>query len=173
MQFVDANGARIPTIGLGTWELRGRACARIVEQALKLGYRHIDTAAMYNNEQAVGEGLRASGVPRDQVFITTKVWSSDLRARDFERSTHDSLANLKLPNVDLLLIHWPNSSVPLKETVGALCRQTCGSAFRQARSVGDLSRRGLRRHDHSHFGGSAGARCLDANTDGFSQRICV
>ena len=77
---------------------------------------------MYSNEEAVGEGLRASGVPRDQVFITTKVWSSDLRARDFERSTHDSLANLKLPNVDLLLIHWPNSSVPLKETVGALCK---------------------------------------------------
>src|SRR5262245_46075513 len=73
-------------------------------------------------EQAVGEGRSASGVPRDQVFITTKVWSSDLRAPDSERSTHDSLANLKLPNVDLLLIHWPNSSVPLKETVGALCK---------------------------------------------------
>jgi 2,5-diketo-D-gluconate reductase B len=119
---VESHGARIPLIGLGTWDLRGRACARMVEEALKLGYRHIDTAAMYRNEEAVGEGLRASGVPRDQVFITTKVWSSDLRPRDFERSTHDSLANLKLPNVDLLLIHWPNSSVPLKETVGALCK---------------------------------------------------
>ena len=119
---VESHGARIPLIGLGTWDLRGRACARMVEEALKLGYRHIDTAAMYSNEEAVGEGLRASGVPRDQVFITTKVWSSDLRARDFERSTHDSLKNLKLPNVDLLLIHWPNSSVPLKETVGALCK---------------------------------------------------
>jgi diketogulonate reductase-like aldo/keto reductase len=119
---VEANGARIPLVGLGTWDLRGRACVRAVEEALRLGYRHIDTAAMYGNEEEVGEGLRASGVPRDELFITTKVWSSNLRARDFERSARDSIANLRLPQVDLLLIHWPNSSVPLKETVGALCK---------------------------------------------------
>jgi diketogulonate reductase-like aldo/keto reductase len=119
---VEANGARIPLIGLGTWDLRGRTCATAVEQALGLGYRHIDTAAMYRNEEAVGEGLRASGVPRGEVFITTKVWSSDLRARDFERSARDSLDKLRLDSVDLLLIHWPNSSVPLKETIGALCK---------------------------------------------------
>jgi len=119
---VEANGARIPLIGLGTWDLRGKSCARMVEEALRLGYRHIDTAAMYRNEEAVGEGLRASGVPRDEVFITTKVWSSDLRARDFERSTRESIEKLKVRNVDLLLIHWPNSSVPLKETIGALCK---------------------------------------------------
>jgi diketogulonate reductase-like aldo/keto reductase len=119
---VQSNGARIPLIGLGTWDLRGKACTSMVEEALRLGYRHIDTAAMYRNEEAVGEGLRASGINRDDVFITTKVWSSDLRARDFERSARDSLARLKLDRVDLLLIHWPNSSVPLKETIGALCR---------------------------------------------------
>ena len=68
MNFIEANGAKIPAIGLGTWELRGRTCARIVEQALRLGYRHIDTAQMYDNEREVGEGLRASGVKRDQVF---------------------------------------------------------------------------------------------------------
>jgi 2,5-diketo-D-gluconate reductase B len=122
LQSIEANGARIPLIGLGTWDLRGKACARMVEEALRLGYRHIDTAAMYGNEEAVGEGLRASGVKRDDVFITTKVWSSNLRARDFERSANDSLKNLDLPHVDLLLIHWPNSSVPLKETIGALCK---------------------------------------------------
>jgi 2,5-diketo-D-gluconate reductase B len=61
MQFVEAQGARIPAIGLGTWELRGRACARLVEQALRLGYRHIDTAETYGNEREIGEGLRASG----------------------------------------------------------------------------------------------------------------
>jgi 2,5-diketo-D-gluconate reductase B len=93
-----------------------------VEEALRIGYRHIDTAAMYGNEEEVGAGLRASGVPRGEVFITTKVWSSNLRARDFERSARDSIAKLKLPHVDLLLIHWPNSSVPLKETVGALSK---------------------------------------------------
>ena len=119
---VEANGARIPLLGLGTWDLRGKSCASMVEQALSLGYRHIDTAAMYRNEEVVGEGLRASGVPRDEVFITTKVWSSDLRARDFERSTRESIEKLKVRNVDLLLIHWPNSSVPLKETIGALCK---------------------------------------------------
>jgi diketogulonate reductase-like aldo/keto reductase len=94
----------------------------MVEEALRLGYRHIDTAAMYRNEEEVGEGLRASGVPRDEVFVTTKVWSSDLRAKDFERSARDSLRNLKLRDVDLLLIHWPNSSIPLEESIGALCR---------------------------------------------------
>jgi diketogulonate reductase-like aldo/keto reductase len=121
-EVVESNGARIPLIGLGTWDLRGKSCARIVEEALRLGYRHIDTAAMYRNEDEVGEGLRASGVPRHEVFITTKVWSSDLRARDFERSARESLDKLKLDSVDLLLIHWPNSSVPLKETIGALCK---------------------------------------------------
>jgi 2,5-diketo-D-gluconate reductase B len=121
-QSIEANGARIPLIGLGTWDLRGKSCARMVEEAIKLGYRHIDTAAMYGNEEEVGEGLRASGIKRDEVFITTKVWSSNLRARDFERSARESLAKLKLPSVDLLLIHWPNSSVPLKETIGALCK---------------------------------------------------
>jgi diketogulonate reductase-like aldo/keto reductase len=121
-ETVQAGGARIPLLGLGTWDLRGKNCTRMVDEALRLGYRHIDTAAMYRNENAVGEGLRASGVPRDDVFITTKVWSSDLRARDFERSAHDSLKNLKLDSVDLLLIHWPNASIPLRETVGALCK---------------------------------------------------
>jgi diketogulonate reductase-like aldo/keto reductase len=119
---IEANGARIPLVGLGTWDLRGRTCARMVDEGIALGYRHIDTAAMYNNEEEVGDGLRASGIPRGEVFITTKVWSSNLRARDFERSARDSLKKLKLPNVDLLLIHWPNSSVPLKETIGALCK---------------------------------------------------
>jgi diketogulonate reductase-like aldo/keto reductase len=121
-ETVQAGGARIPLLGLGTWDLRGKNCTRMVDEALRLGYRHIDTAAMYRNEDAVGEGLRASGVPRDDVFITTKVWSSDLRARDFERSAHDSLKNLELDSVDLLLIHWPNASIPLRETVGALCK---------------------------------------------------
>src|SRR4249920_1414662 len=76
MQYVEANGARIPAIGLGTWDLRGRTCARVVEQALRLGYRHVDTAEMYNNEAEVGEGLRASGIKRNDVFVTTKIWPS-------------------------------------------------------------------------------------------------
>jgi diketogulonate reductase-like aldo/keto reductase len=122
MQAVEANGARIPLIGLGTWELRGRACARIVEQALRLGYRHIDTAEMYDNEGEVGEGLHASGIKRDEVFVVTKVWPSHFAPRELERAAKNSLVKLRLPDVDLLLLHWPNPEIPLAETIGALCR---------------------------------------------------
>jgi diketogulonate reductase-like aldo/keto reductase len=122
MMFIDGNGARIPAIGLGTWELRGRACARIVEQALRLGYRHIDTAQAYDNEREVGEGLRASGVKRDEVFVTTKVWTTHFAPNDLERSAKESLVKLRLTEVDLLLLHWPNPQVPLAETMGALAR---------------------------------------------------
>jgi 2,5-diketo-D-gluconate reductase B len=122
MEFVEANGARIPAIGLGTWELRGRACARLVEQAIRLGYRHIDTAQVYENEREVGEGLRASGTRRDDVFVTTKIWTTHFAPNDLERSTKESLAKLRLAEVDLLLLHWPNPHVPLAETLGALAR---------------------------------------------------
>jgi len=120
MHFVEANGAKIPAIGLGTWELSGRTCARVVEQALRLGYRHVDTAQVYENEREVGEGLRASGVRRDDVFVTTKVWTTHFAPNDLERSARESLARLRLAEVDLLLLHWPNPHVPLSETLGAL-----------------------------------------------------
>src|SRR3954447_13562967 len=113
MIFIEAKGAKIPAIGLGTWELRGRTCARLVEQALRLGYRHIDTAQVYENEREVGEGLRGSGVKRDEVFITTKIWTSHFTPNDLERSAKESLVRLRLTEVDLLLLHWPNPQVPL------------------------------------------------------------
>ena len=120
--FVEANGAKIPAIGLGTWDLRERTCVRMVEQALRLGYRHIDTAEMYDNEREVGEGLRAARVPRHEVFVTTKVLPDHLAPREFERAAKESLAKLRLSEVDLLLIHWPNPRIPLADTIGALCR---------------------------------------------------
>ena len=119
---VEVHGARIPLIGLGTWNLRGSTCVRMVEQALRLGYRHVDTAEMYDNEREVGEGLRASGLPRGQVFITTKIWPSHFAARELERAAKESLARLQLAEVDLLLLHWPNPQIPLRETLGALCK---------------------------------------------------
>jgi diketogulonate reductase-like aldo/keto reductase len=119
---VTSGGAHIPAVGLGTWDLRGRTCAPVVEQALRLGYRHIDTAEMYGNEREVGEGLRASGIGRDDVFITTKVWPDNLAPADLERATKESLARLRLAHVDLLLIHWPSPRIPLADTMGALCR---------------------------------------------------
>jgi diketogulonate reductase-like aldo/keto reductase len=120
--LVQANGAAIPAIGLGTWRLAGEEGAEAVRSALEAGYRHVDTAAMYDNEEAVGAGLRASGVPRDEIFITTKVWPEDLAPGDLERSAETSLKRLRLDAVDLLLIHWPNAAVPLRGSIEALCR---------------------------------------------------
>jgi diketogulonate reductase-like aldo/keto reductase len=119
---VDTGTARIPLIGLGTWALRGRTCVRMVGQALRLGYRHVDTAEMYDNEREVGDGVRAAGVERDQVFITTKVWPSHFAARDLERSAEASLSRLQCSQIDLLLLHWPNPQIPLHETLAALCK---------------------------------------------------
>jgi 2,5-diketo-D-gluconate reductase B len=126
MEVVEANGARIPAIGLGTMTLQDAVCVEAVKTALRLGYRHIDTAERYNNEAAVGEGLhqglRDAGLKREDVFVTTKVYFDKLAAADFQRSFDESLTKLKLPWVDLLLIHWPNPKVPLAETLGVLCK---------------------------------------------------
>ena len=119
---IEANGARIPALGLGTWTLKGEDCADLVAHALDIGYRHLDTAASYGNEADVGEGLRRSGLARDDVFVTTKVWWTDLASADFRRSAEESLERLKLDQVDLLLIHWPNPEVLLAETIEALNR---------------------------------------------------
>ena len=119
---IAANGAKIPLVGLGTWELRGRTCARVVEQALRLGYRHVDTAEMYDNERDVGDGIRASGVKRNEVFVTTKIWPTHFAPRALERAARDCLVRLRLSEVDLLLLHWPNPQIPLSETLGALCK---------------------------------------------------
>lgn len=122
MPFVEANGARIPTVGMGTMTLKGDVCVEAVSTALRLGYRHLDTAERYGNEAEVGEGLRASGVDRKEVFVTTKVYWDKLAPADFETSFEESLQKLKLPTVDLLLIHWPNPKVPLADTMRVLCR---------------------------------------------------
>jgi diketogulonate reductase-like aldo/keto reductase len=116
---VTIHGAQIPAIGFGTSRL-GRGAAAAVEAALRTGYRHIDAARKYGTEEGVGDGIRASGVPRSEIFLTTKVSHEDLHAEDFERSTKESLRALKVDYVDLLLIHWPNLDIPLAETIGAL-----------------------------------------------------
>ncbi len=122
MQVIEAHGARIPVIGLGTMTLKENTCVELVAAALHLGYRHLDTAQMYGNEREVGAGLRASGIKREEVFITTKVWFNRLAAGDFERSVDESLERLKLPWVDLLMVHWPNAQIPLAESIAALCK---------------------------------------------------
>jgi diketogulonate reductase-like aldo/keto reductase len=117
---LSAHGAEIPAIGFGTSSLGD--CGEIVATALKLGYRHIDTAWKYGTERGVGEGISASGVPRRDIFLTTKVSHEYLRADDFARSVEQSLKNLGVDFVDLLLVHWPNPDIPLREPIPALAK---------------------------------------------------
>lgn len=104
-----ANGNEIPILGFGTWNLKGEEGANAVSHALKMGYRHIDTASEYENEESVAEGIRRSGVSRDEIFITTKVWTDDIRAgtESIWNATRQSLKRLQTHFVNLLLIHWP------------------------------------------------------------------
>lgn len=120
MHSVSANGASIPALGFGTFRMPSADVLRMVPHALKLGFRHIDTAQIYGNEAEVGEGLASSGVARSDVFLTTKVWVENYRHDAFVASVDESLRKLKTDYVDLLLLHWPNNAVPLAEQIGAL-----------------------------------------------------
>jgi diketogulonate reductase-like aldo/keto reductase len=131
MQTIKIGDAEIPALGLGTWPMRSRSCTNSVAEALALGYRHIDTAQMYGNEAEVGAGVRASGVPRDEIFITTKVERENASARHMPKTVEASVRKLGLGPIDLLLIHWPNYRVPVAETVECLS---------------EMKRRGLTRH---------------------------
>lgn len=131
MHNVQAGGASIPSLGFGTWAARGDECAQAVTWALESGYRHIDTAAVYANEEAVGEGIRTSRVPRGEIFLTTKVGPDDIDEGKLERSAEASLKRLGFDHVDLLLIHWPSPKIPLKRSITALA---------------NAKRRGLTRH---------------------------
>ncbi len=122
MQAIETKGARIPILGFGTMTLKEDLCVDMVEAALQLGYRHLDTAQMYGNEREVGAGLRRSGIKREEVFVTTKVWFNRLAPGDLERSVDESLQKLDLPWVDLLMIHWPNAQIPLAQSIAALCK---------------------------------------------------
>jgi diketogulonate reductase-like aldo/keto reductase len=117
---VNANGASIPAIGFGTFRMPGTDVLRMVPTALKLGYRHIDTAQIYGNEAEVGEAMAASGVARGDIFLTTKVWVDRYPHDAFIKSVDESLKKLKSDYVDLLLLHWPQSNVPLAERIAAL-----------------------------------------------------
>lgn len=118
----EIQGVAVPALGLGTWELRAEECVEAVVDALEIGYRHLDTAQAYENEEAVGRGLARSGVPREEVWLTTKVWMGDLGFDDVIRTTELSLRRLDVDYVDLLLIHWPNEDVSLSETLSAMRR---------------------------------------------------
>ncbi len=130
IEVTSRSGARFPALGFGTGSV-GEDCEKTVLAALEAGYRHIDTARKYGTERGVGAAIRASGLPRDDLFVTTKVSHEHLRADDFARSTEASLRDLQLDRVDLLLVHWPLPDMPFEETIGALA---------------EMKRRGLTRH---------------------------
>jgi diketogulonate reductase-like aldo/keto reductase len=127
------NGVEIPTLGLGVWQAnRGSETQGAVLEALRLGYRHIDTARVYGNEQDVGVALRASGLAREQVFVTTKLWNDDQGYDDALRAFDQSLKRLGLEYVDLYLIHWP---VPGKRRDSWRALEQIASE-RRARAIG-------------------------------------
>jgi 2,5-diketo-D-gluconate reductase B len=121
LAFSTHSGA-IPTLGFGTSPLTGGLSAETVIEALKAGYRHIDTARKYGTEHAVGEAMKAAGVPRSEIFLTTKVSHENLRPADFARSVDESLKALQVDYIDLLLIHWPNPDIPLNEAMPGLAK---------------------------------------------------
>lgn len=120
-------------LGLGTWPMQGAACQAAVESALALGYRHLDTAEMYGNEAAVGAGLRASGLPRGEVFLTTKVWWDKPDGAAFRAAALACLDRLGEAELDLLLVHWPSPQLDLPSVLEALARL---HAEGRARAVG-------------------------------------
>lgn len=120
MQYKQIKNEEVPSIGLGTWRLSGDTCAEAVESALSLGYRHLDTAQMYGNEVEVGRGMSDSGVDREEIFLVTKLSTGNFTQDKVLSSARDSLKKLGTDYVDLLLMHWPNPSVPLEETLGAM-----------------------------------------------------
>lgn len=120
MHSVSANGANIPALGFGTFRMPEEDVHRILPEALKIGFRHVDTAQIYKNEAAVGDVLHSSGIPRADLFLTTKVWVDRVGHDAFIASVDESLAKLKTDYVDLLLLHWPQSEMPLADRIGAL-----------------------------------------------------
>lgn len=120
MLHINLLNTKIPALGFGTWKLKGAECAASLQKALEIGYRHVDTAQIYENEAEVGEALAASGIRRADIFLTTKVWTSEVRDGALQKSVDVSLKKLKTDHVDLLLIHWPVKEVPFAEQLKAL-----------------------------------------------------
>ena len=122
MDLITVQGMRMPKLGLGTWRMKGAECTDAVQRAIGLGYRHIDTAEMYGNEEAVGEAVADAGVPRADLHVTTKVWYENLGADAMQRSIDGSLAKLRMDYVDLYLIHWPSPGMDLPAALANLMR---------------------------------------------------
>ncbi|WLS09288.1 aldo/keto reductase [Shinella sumterensis] len=120
MKTVNANGAHIPQLGFGTFRMPENDVLSILPKALQAGFTHVDTAQIYENEAAVGEAIQRSGIARENIFLTTKVWVANYAKAAFAASVEESLRKLKADHVDLLLLHWPNDAVPLDVQIAEL-----------------------------------------------------
>lgn len=130
----EIKGSNVPVLGFGTWQLNDKECEKAVSYALEVGYRHIDTAQAYGNEEFVGKAINSSGVDREEIFLTTKSHYQHLAADDLIQRFENSLTKLQTDYVDLLLIHWPAADgTPLEETLDAMIQL---GAERKARHIG-------------------------------------
>jgi len=122
VEHVVANGARIPSLGFGTYGMQRSEMLRIIPIAIQAGFRHFDTAQMYQNESELGECVEHSGIARREFFLTTKVWVSNYRPSMFAPSVEESLHRLRTDYIDLLLLHWPSAVIPLSDQLGEMSR---------------------------------------------------
>ncbi|WP_213774322.1 aldo/keto reductase [Bradyrhizobium sp. dw_78] len=122
MDYLHTQGIEMPRLGLGTFRMQGDVCRAAVESALGLGYRHIDTAEMYGNEEAIGPAIAASGIARKDLHVTTKVWHENLAPDAIRKAFDTSLNKLKLDHVDLYLVHWPSKNMNLPTVFEALMK---------------------------------------------------
>src|ERR1700747_2027177 len=122
MDHLQTQGISLPRLGLGTFRMQGEACRAAVESALALGYRHIDTAEMYGNEDSIGAAIAASGIPRNELHVTTKVWHENLAPAAIRKAFDASLKKLRLDHVDLYLVHWPSRNMNLPAIFETLLR---------------------------------------------------
>jgi len=127
------SGYEMPILGLGTWQLKGNKCRETVKKAIELGYRHIDTAWIYDNQEEVGRGIKESKIKREKLFVTSKVWTDNLRYDDVLEQCEETLSQLELDYLDLYLIHWPNKEFPLEETFRAFKKLV---DIKKVRSIG-------------------------------------
>ena len=122
MEMITSHGLRMPKLGLGTWRMKGDECREAVERAFSLGYRHIDTAEMYGNEEDVGKALAGARLPRADIHVTTKVWWENLKPDAMRRSMETSLKKLQTDYVDLYMIHWPAPDMDLPSALATLVK---------------------------------------------------
>ncbi|MGB2983493.1 MAG: aldo/keto reductase, partial [Candidatus Bipolaricaulia bacterium] len=130
MKYENVRGAKIPALGFGTFRMKGEECTQAVENALKIGYRHLDTAEIYENERAVGDGIESFGIDRKDLFITAKAWMDDMSPDGLRKSLEQSLRDMRIDYVDLWLIHWLNPRFEVEDILTAMVKEVDAGTVR-------------------------------------------